>query len=359
MNEGTPVLRFNDAKFIRKVNALSDLFNELEQSLNEHQIERDNEIRRLLSDMIDYSGSWDETFKGRRTVDQLLIQLERVLAHDDNFEANVNNLCSYLYKCSVEFHLKFDGEPENDQANSFMLFCQSTIHQFDERTRSQLSINHFRTSTQIIKEILSEDGVKRVRELDKIEGSLRNECEKWKEVLDQNREEAVHLEQTLKNYSTAFNFVGLSKGFQALSTLKRKELKGLYKNQWTLTVFIILTILMELVISLAFAITDKSIENLIYTFLPFLSLVVVLLYFYRVNLANVRNLEAQLLQVDLRNTLCKFIQSYAEYAKELSTSQTLDKFESLIFSGISMQPDDIPTTFDGLEKITGVLKGKI
>ncbi|WP_337220189.1 hypothetical protein [Vibrio parahaemolyticus] len=353
------MLSFADNRVKRKIYSLISLFDELEQDSDSHQRGRNNEIGRLLSDMVDYSGTWDKIFEGRNVSDQLMEQLDRVLAHDDKCESHINNLCSYLYKCSVEFHLKFDGELSNDQAGSFMIYCQSAMNEFDERTRSQISINHFRTSTQIIREVLSEEGVKRARALDKVEGSLRKEHEKWKAILDNCREEAVHLEQALKSYSTAFNFVGLSKGFQTLSAVKRKELKGLYKNQKTLTFSIISTIFIEFVISLGFAITNMPIENLIYTFLPFLSLVVVLLYFYRVNLANVRNVEAQLLQVDLRNTLCKFVQSYVEYAKELSSSQTLDRFESLIFSGISMQPDDIPTTFDGLEKITGILKGKL
>ena len=59
------------------------------------------------------------------------------------------------------------------------------------------------------------------------------------------------------------------------------------------------------------------------------------------------------MQLELRKSLCQFIQNYAEYAKEIKENDgvVLDKFENLIFSSIVASDDKIPTTFDGMEQI--------
>nr|WP_202819706.1 hypothetical protein [Thaumasiovibrio occultus] len=64
------------------------------------------------------------------------------------------------------------------------------------------------------------------------------------------------------------------------------------------------------------------------------------------------------MQLELRQTLCQFIQSYADYAKEIKAKDgaSLEKFENLIFSGILADSDKVPSTFDGLEQIGAMLK---
>ncbi|MFC6168109.1 hypothetical protein [Acinetobacter terrestris] len=57
-------------------------------------------------------------------------------------------------------------------------------------------------------------------------------------------------------------------------------------------------------------------------------------------------------------TLCQFIQSYAEKSKELKehNKEGFEKFESLIFSSIVSSDDRIPSTFDGMEQLSSLLK---
>lgn len=76
-----------------------------------------------------------------------------------------------------------------------------------------------------------------------------------------------------------------------------------------------------------------------------------------------RSVQSQLLQLDLRMTLCRFIQSYAEYAAELKAKppEGFEKFESVIFSPLVSSDDKIPNTFDGLDQLSSVVnivKGK-
>jgi len=50
---------------------------------------------------------------------------------------------------------------------------------------------------------------------------------------------------------------------------------------------------------------------------PIFSFEVILIYFFRVILLNHRSVKAQIMQIELRQTLCQFIQSYADYSSEI------------------------------------------
>ena len=64
------------------------------------------------------------------------------------------------------------------------------------------------------------------------------------------------------------------------------------------------------------------------------------------------------MQLELRMTLCQFIQSYAEKSKELKgyNKEGFEKFENLIFSSIVSSDEKIPSTFDGMEHVPSLLK---
>mgnify|MGYP000585826081 CR=1 FL=1 len=92
--------------------------------------------------------------------------------------------------------------------------------------------------------------------------------------------------------------------------------------------------------------------------IPLISIEIILIYFFRVILINHRSVKAQIMQIELRQTLCQFIQNYATYSKEIKTQDAgaLEKFESLIFSGLLSDPDKLPSTFDGIEQICNFIK---
>ena len=64
------------------------------------------------------------------------------------------------------------------------------------------------------------------------------------------------------------------------------------------------------------------------------------------------------MQLELRQTLCQFIQSNVEYAQEIKNldKEALEKFENLIFSGIVLNSDKIPGTFDGVESLASLVQ---
>ena len=174
----------------------------------------------------------------------------------------------------------------------------------------------------------------------------------WKE-LKSKESEVTKLKDKLDEYKTAFNFVGLSQGFENL--LKQKN-EAKTKTFWLLSGLAIVTIL-----PLGFSFYKKFIADvdiLWQSMLPIIGLEFVLIYFFRVVLNHYHSIQTQIMQLELRQSLCEFIQSYAKYAKEIKTDDkdALEKFENLIFSSILSNPDKVPGTFDGVEGLTSLLK---
>jgi len=86
-------------------------------------------------------------------------------------------------------------------------------------------------------------------------------------------------------------------------------------------------------------------------------LVVIFIYYFRVLLFNYKSVKSQLLQIELRKTLCRFIQHYTEYSSQIKEkdSESLGKFENIIFSGIVSNEEKFPST-DGIEQLGKLIK---
>ncbi len=98
--------------------------------------------------------------------------------------------------------------------------------------------------------------------------------------------------------------------------------------------------------------------NELIIFAPASAITLVLLYYFRISLATYNSIRAQLMQIELRKSLCQFIQDYSKYSSAISKENAglLSKFEDVIFSNIMTSEDKIPSTFDGLEQIATLIK---
>jgi hypothetical protein len=182
--------------------------------------------------------------------------------------------------------------------------------------------------------------------------------------------EAASLEKRLddsaalvKRYQAQFNFVGLAQAFREFGRSKKLE-------KWlcfSLLSFFAILIVIPPVAQLSsntqdglLTVSDGTVASIKFgKLVPLLVVEVFLLYFFRVVLKSYYSVKAQLLQIELRYSLCAFIESYADFAKERGKTAdgqlTLSKFESLIFSGIVPDSSKVPSTFDGIEQIGRVI----
>lgn len=298
-------------------------------------------IRFLLEAMMDWK-EWDDTTK--RHFEDL---------YGDSIVSQGRD-CEEIWKW-------FESLSENDIAKEM-------VNQFHFiKTELRWNILHY-YSTQ---NITIFDDLKRTKEefkKEKEEFKKENydlldnisKLEKIKQEVNQEfnykAQEVQRLETSLKTYKEGFNFVGLSSGFSNLLSKKEKN----NKISFTLLCVIGGVIIFLPLINIGIYIfsdakfTDISWQQLLIG----IGLEFVLIYFFRVILNQYRAVETQIMQLELRLSLCQFIQAYAEYAKEIKANDkdALEKFENLIFSSILSNDNNIPSTFDGMEQVTQLIK---
>lgn len=218
---------------------------------------------------------------------------------------------------------------------------------------------------KILQEILNTSGLKNlnttIEKFNAIEETLSN----WDKSLSDKEAEVTRLEKSLESYKDAFNFVGIFEGFNKLHVKKENELWWSRIGLALIGCVIFGTFAYELHSIKSIIQISKVIDipTLLAITIPFTLLIFLLLYFFKIILQTMRSVQSQLLQLDLRMTLCRFIQSYAEYAAELKAKppEGFEKFESVIFSPLVSSDDKIPNTFDGLDQLSSVVnivKGK-
>ena len=180
----------------------------------------------------------------------------------------------------------------------------------------------------------------------------------WNSEFSDKEQRVNTLKDKLDEYETAFNFVGLYQGFSKLSKNKLEELKGLKWQYYILGAILLALPIVEL-IYVFLKIDDLDLSKVIFLVIPTLTLLLILFWFFRIILSEIKSIKSQIMQLELRMTLCQFIQSYADSSKELKEKNPdgFDKFENLIFSSIVSSDDKIPSTFDGMEHLSSLISG--
>lgn len=202
-----------------------------------------------------------------------------------------------------------------------------------------------------------EDNVKNAEENSRlITSNLKKETTRLENLLSEKEKKVDLLAKKLEEQKTAFNFVGLSQGFESLLKKKRDSQLIVLSLLFFIGIFLFIPLFTYVEIN---QIRNQSSDLFDWRiFLPFVSIELISLYLFRVVLTHYNSIKTQIMQLELRQTLCQFIQSYVEYAKEIKEkdSASLEKFENLIFSSILSTPDKVPSTFDGLEQLSNFIK---
>lgn len=199
---------------------------------------------------------------------------------------------------------------------------------------------------------MGKPGFKVFSEFEESREKVQESMVKMQDYLNEKAIEVDTLKQKLESYQTAFNFVGLSQGFQAILTKKNNA------RNWTFGILCVMLMATLTPVGFSFWKFTQGEELSWQKMLPVIGLEFVLIYFFRVVLAHYNSIQTQIMQLELRQSLCQFIQNYAEYAKEMKANDgvSLEKFENLIFSSILSNPDKVPGTFDGVEGLTALVK---
>lgn len=217
----------------------------------------------------------------------------------------------------------------------------------------------------IIQEIFNSNEIKNLRALNENINAITSKIEEWQSILTEQTSQVEKWHNSLKDYKDAFNFVGIFDGF---NQLHQKKVQELWWSRFGLITIgaVILTIFAYEIHTIQNIIVSKGtidVVSLLALTVPFTILIFLLLYFFKIILQTMRSIQSQLLQLDLRLTLCRFIQGYAASASDLKKQHPdgFEKFEALIFAPLVSSDDKIPNTFEGLDQLSSVvniIKGK-
>ena len=166
------------------------------------------------------------------------------------------------------------------------------------------------------------------------------------------KEEASRIAKILEEQKITGTFVELEKGFSLM--LDRIKKAKNWTFGWLLAISAIIIAIPTARIFYPIAVSDASIwEKLV----PLIGVELILIYFFRVTLKHYYSLQIQIMQLDFRYSLCQFIGAYSEYSRKIKEANggALDKFESLIFSNLLSESDNIPSTFDGLDNLASLI----
>lgn len=276
----------------------------------------------------------------------------------ENKQAAIRSIftSSYRFLCEFDFTQPYDSVFEVRKVTNFV---HENLEAFEGNDRQQLVYASYTMPAQVVKKLITHPSVTDFRKFSETIEKSRTLKEKWDIDFENHEKLLKGLDENIQKTTSEYNFVGLVNGFKKLKETKEIERKIAF---WSL--FVMGLMMFVVPIAQLIFVIDRlvEIENLkpvlVYSIPAIVTIEIIMLYLFRVVLGQFRSVKAQLLQVDLRISLCQFIESYAEYVSKLrkTDSSALEKFEALIFSGLAIDEVGLPSTFDGVDQIASLIR---
>lgn len=323
---------------------------------SEFEKTRNTTLRLIINAMATHPAGWDEhcqiniEWVGDQFIDRC--QNPTLTSKED-----IDDVCSMCFRFLLEFYLSTKNNLHMEFESARQFFTNN-IHDFSHDAALQIDYALKDMPISILKQLSNSEAIDNLKNYIGFSETFKARKEEWDKELENKETQVKKLKEALDQYTTAFNFVGLYEGFDKLGEEKNQELTGLLLWIRILSVLIVLPIITELGVVI-WNIKDITTirDGLLISFIPSLSLVLISIYYFRVLLFNYKSVKYQITQIDLRKTLCRFIQSYVEYSGKIKTKDNdpLVKFEHIIFSEIAGDTGSLPSTYDGIEQLGKLL----
>ena len=328
------------------------------EASDDFEISRNDGISLIIRSMISIPTFWDKSCQINISWIGNYFITDLSKKEQELTKAFLDDIFSMCFRFSYEFYLSVKA-PLKEELEKIHHFALNNLQLFDEKIKDQIEFAVREMPIRILKQLLNDSGIENLANFNTLTSKAEKLKLNWDKEINDKTNVVKNLKNSLNSYEKAFNFVGLHEGFADLAADKLIELKknGLWLR--ILSVIVILPIITELVVIYSNINDIESVKNgLLVSVFPTLSLVAISVYYFRVLLFNHKSVKSQLLQIDLRKTLCRFIQSYADYSKDIKAKDkdSLAKFENIIFSGIIMDGGNLPSAYDGLEQIAKIVK---
>ncbi len=325
---------------------------------DEFEMARNSHIQTIIQSMANKPEQWDNCCEinidwiGDSFISSLSNQSEELT------KEKLDDIFSMCFRFLFELYLsiKNDLSMEFERARRFAF---QNIKNFEQRAGEQIEYAIRDMPINIFKTIANSESIQSIKNFNEISQLADSKREKWDDDL-KNREQRVEtLKSELAKYESGFNFVGLFQGFDEMSTEKTTEKEGLLVWLRVFGFLIITPLVAELFALYNHLENIDTIKNILaLSLLPTITLTAIFIYYFRVFLYNYKSVKSQLLQIELRKTLCRFIQHYSEYSSKLKKQDkdSLEKFENIIFAGIVSDDEKLPSTYDGIAQLGNIVK---
>ncbi len=269
-----------------------------------------------------------------------------------------DSLFAICFKFVFEFHLSTTIIYDFDLDN-IIEFAIENIEEFELSATRKLNHTIKVFPISLFKHVSNGEAIESIKNFNARANIMEDKEKKWELDFKKKEDNVSALKSKLDDYEKDYNFVALYDGFKKLGTQKQFEKSLSLGFLFFLGSFIIATLTVEIYYVLQNIETLKGANSLFaLTMIPMTSLIFIIIYFFRIVLHNYKAVKSQLLQIELRQTLCQFIDSYSHYAKDINdkSPETLKKFEQIIFSNIASSDDKLPSTFEGIDQFSNLVK---
>lgn len=244
-------------------------------------------------------------------------------------------------------------------ALAFINYAKENLNTFDAPLREAIIRFSVDSPITVARSLLHSDNAELQREFIKEFKTAKEYQEKWKKEFSTNLQYVNDLSKNLENFRSAHNFVGLVHGFENIKKQKKIELNKSYLGlEIAGGLMIMIPIFIALFSNIGDKLANSNYSHALAWLIPGLTIELFIVYFFRILLQQFKSIQTQLLQIDLRISLCQFIESYIKYKKDksLENDEALAKFEAIIFSSIVSDSGSIPSTFEGIEQVASIFK---
>ncbi|MER3383217.1 hypothetical protein [Pectobacterium aroidearum] len=310
-------------------------------------------LKTLLNDMMNNPTVWDEyaSYNLKIRSDSLFGLLKDKPSDDDDL--------NYFFSIAFCFLMErlFKQASVFNQLTDVKLFVVKNLDRFTYSSRDVINYSLNIMLFELLRNEYHGEDIQSFKKAAESERLIKERIEKWDGKLGTQIGKVKALQTKLDEQETAYNFVGLYHGYDTLSKDKKAELNRSFIFTLSLAFLVLLPFSVSVFLVCKEIIKFDSIISSL-NLLPVFTLTFVFIYYFRISLVNYISIKAQVNQIELRKTLCSFIQKYSEYAKEMKANDgtSLEKFESIIFSNIMPSEDKIPSTFDGIEQIAKLIE---
>lgn len=286
--------------------------------------------------------------------------------------SDYNRLIPYILRFAVEFQMK--NEYYDPDVAEFIFYYEKNINEyFAPNVEEQLDFNSqiYYAIKRMPYKVIEEITLKKLSNTTQIiEESLEKQLPNKKQEIENIKKDCNKYTKLLKGFKQEFSFLALNQAFNKLEKNKLLSKRITFSFLIILAIFIIylpytyiekMFLVEELTkvfnLSLSGTKDNMPLFILLGSLVPMVFIESMLIYYFKIILNKYNSITDQIVQLETKQAIMQFIESYVDYKKNKNLkNEDLAKFEDIIFSQISPNLKDVPSSPDLMSLVENISK---